>query len=323
MAPRDDFIHTYHEGGAEALSFFWREVYNNNRDEAIEFVNDPDIAFPILYSLAPELVDVHETLSIKNKLAMNHIFSVLNGDPFGFLEDVDLLDQYHYCVDCFSWMIKTGGAEMVDDHYPYVIDHACSLLLLHFKTDCLSDIIDILFYRNRTGGQRHYILSTIYNSADPKCLIYVAKYLRSDNTIDVDLAKHILNFIPDVAHTSPDESEKLVLAWLEDNHDYLIYTYESNDSHPHPVPYRVDLTAKYLGLPVEPTSGEFLYMVDEGMSEKQSEFQSLPPHIQNRISHYSLKLRRWSRGEWQKWMALPLQEQTVMLMQRGDYYPYY
>jgi len=323
MTKNNDFMNAYEQRGTEAVLTLWKERFAEDRHGAFELVNDPDIAFPILYSLAPELIGMHDQLTVKNQLAINHIFSVLNGDPFGILDDIDLFDQYHYCAECFSWMVKTGGSEMVDEKYPNVIDHACTLLLLHFKMDCLSDIVDILFYRHRNKGQRHYILSTFYNAEDPRGLIYVAKYLRSDDAADVTLAKSILSFIPEVAHTPPAQCEHIVLSWLEENRDYLVYTAENNDSHPRPVPFQIHFPAKYIGIPVETTTGNLLFPVEDTFFEKYRQFQSLSLHLQNLLSYYSLKLRRWNREEWKRWMQIPLEDQTSFIQQRGSYYDYY
>lgn len=313
----------YYSRGPNDCRQVWKNKLQEDRDAAFELINDPDISFPILYSLAPELIDLDEGLSAKNQLAMNHIFAVIKGDPFGLLDDIDLMDQYHYCVDCFSWMLKTGGYEVVDDNYSIVIDQACVILLLQLKMDCLSDVVDILFYRHRTGGQRHYILSTFYNAGNPKGLIYVAKYLRSSDPKDIALAQSILSFIPDVAYTSPSQGEDLVMAWLEDNHDYLIYTAENNDSHPYPIPYTIHHSAKYFGIPIDANTGNLLYPIDQDINDKWPAFQSLPPHLQNRLSIYSLKLRRWNRTEWREWMQIPLDAQAASIIEGRSPYDYY
>lgn len=310
-------IKRYKSRDWDGLRTTWTDLLRENGEAAFEWINDPDIAFPILYSLAPELADVHDNLTVKHQMAINHIFSVLNGDPFGIIEGMDLLDQYHYCVECFEWMIRSGGLETVDSQYPYVIDHACDLLLHHFHHDCLQDIVDILFYRNRSGGQRHYILSTFYNAANPIGLIYVAKYLRSKDAKDIAFAKSILSFIPDVVSTPPLESESRVLTWLEENRDYLIYTYETNDSHPHPEPFRIHYPAKYLGIPIDHTSGSFLYPLGESFEKRYQDFQALPLHFQKQLSAYSLQLRRTNRGLWYQWIAEPLNTQVTILQQRG------
>jgi hypothetical protein len=313
----------YYTRGARELRDGWKQLFEEDRDSALDFINDPDISFPILYSLAPELINHNESLTAKNQLAMNHIFSVIKGDPFGLLNDIDLFDQYHYCVDCFSWIVKTGGTEVVDENYSPVIDQACVYLLLHLKMDCLEDVVDILFYRNRSGGQRHYLLSAFYDAANPKGIIYVAKFLRSDDPKDVALAQSILAFIPDVAHTPPTQGEDLVLSWLEDNSDYLTYTAENNDSHPYPVPYTIHHTAKYFGIPVDAKTGNLLYPKNNETNDKWAKFQSLPQHIQNRLSVQSQKIRRWSRAEWSEWMRISVDSQAAILLEGRSPYDYY
>lgn len=305
--PLNDVFRTH---GIEEVKKIWKKWYRADPVHAVKQLNEPDLVFPVLYSLKSDLHKDDQQLSLKNRLALYHIESIINGEPFHFPMNADFFEQHHHGIHCLRWIVSTGATEKVDEHYTAVVDGACLHLLHHFNEDCLGEIVDIIFHRHRAGEERHYLLSAFYDANEPQSLLYVARYLYSNAPEDVVLAKKILGFIPGVKEARDGrESAETVAHWLESNLPYLIHTGENNDSFPHPIPYAVHTPAKYLGVPIDRRTGTPYRGMTSVERERWEQFIRLPHALQVRLAAHSERLRRWQRQKWREWMRQPLQEQ--------------
>ncbi|MCJ7691677.1 MAG: hypothetical protein MUO60_20530, partial [Clostridiaceae bacterium] len=82
-------------------------------------------------------------------------------------------------------------------------------------------------------------------------LMLIANYLYSDDPRDIKLACKLLDSVPFIdITTSRDSKDKYMdfFYWLKENYPFLYFTGESFQRTSNPIPFKIDLDAKYEGV---------------------------------------------------------------------------
>ncbi|GGE39420.1 hypothetical protein GCM10011391_17760 [Pullulanibacillus camelliae] len=307
MRQRHLFNRVFSEEGPEALRQKWIEEVSRKPKEAYEKLNDPFLDFPSLFVLKDDVKEIEE-LSIRNRIALLHIEKVLNlnltAPPILDLPMSDL-ETYDNHVQCYSWMIESGSATLLNNDFLYVIDHACTHLYHFYKEGHMAQLVELLFHRYRNSAQHHYLLQLLYDSPQCEWLLYVARYLYASPK-ERRFAQRILHFIPNVRSTSPEVAIETIEDWYEEHHQYLLFTGETNDTNHDPVPFVIHYGAKYLGKAIHCQTGQYISPLSHQEFDKAQSFAQLSLDVQERLSTTSAHYRKENRSKWREWIKQPL-----------------
>ncbi|RYL90353.1 hypothetical protein EWI07_11935 [Sporolactobacillus sp. THM7-4] len=300
----------------------WLQLFEKDRELATRLINDPQLEFPVLFSLKDDIEVRGIELNPRMQIALAHTRNVLKGAEDGFQSDSSFADQHDLVVDSLLWILRTGWNTILSTDYVQVIDQTAIQVLLTYNQDWVREMVDLIVYRYKNRSQRHYLISALLETSKPVYLIYLANYLLSDQTVESGYAHRLLAFIPEVRHSTSNKSAFLAFEnWYEENEHYLVYTGVTNDAFPGGVPYRIHFGAKYLGKAVDPGTGEPRQILLPEERDHYLAFLKLPRKIQVALSSYSVHLRKQQPNDWQSWIERPLSEQAApfrSLLHRGE-----
>ncbi|GGL62526.1 hypothetical protein [Sporolactobacillus putidus] len=300
-----------------ALQEEWTHLCQTDIKSALRLINDPKLEFPALFTLKDQLEERGAVLNPRNRIALAHIRNVLQGADLGIDTNAPFPDQHDLVVGSLLWILRTGWKNILSTDYAQVIDLTAIHILHTYHQDWTKEMIDLIFYRYKNKSQRHYLISALLETANPACLVYLANYLLSDQTVESDYARRMLSFIPEVRHTLDCKSAFFVFeTWYEENGHYLVYTGETNDAVPGGRPYRIHYSAKYLGKAVMPRNGEPIQTLLPEEKRSYLAFLKLPRKTQIALSNFSAQLRKRQPRNWRFWIAQPLNQQIGSLRER-------
>lgn len=300
-----------------ALQEEWAQLCQTDMKSALKLINDPKLEFPALFTLREHLEKRGEGLSARNRIVLAHIRNVLQGADLGIDLNAPFPDQHDLVVGSLLWVLRTGWKNILSTDYTQVIDQTAIHILHTYHHDWIKEMIDLIFYRYKNKSQRHYLISALLETANPVCLVYLANYLLSEQTVESDYARRMLSFIPEVRHALDCRAAFFVFeAWYEENGHYLVYTGETNDAAPGARPYRIHYSAKYLGKAVIPRTGEPMQTLLPEEKRNYLAFLKLPRKTQIALSRFSGQLRKQQPGNWRFWIAQPLNQQIGTLKER-------
>lgn len=301
--------HLRHEQ-PDALIEEWNKISSTDHERALTLINDPGLEFPVLYMLRDQLETRSDDLDHRTRIALSHIRNVLHGADLGITHGASFANQHDEVVGSMLWILQTGWKNIVSTDYTQVIDQTAINLLHTFHENWLKEMVDLVFYRYKNKSQRHYLISAMWETAQPICLVYMSNYLLSDQTVESNYARRMLSFIPEVRHAVDNPAALLTFeTWYEENAHYLVYTGETNDAVPGGHPYRIHYSAKYLGKTVSPLSGEPVQTLMPNEKKNYYDFIKLPLRLQTSLSAYSSLLRKQQPQIWRAWIIDPLKEQ--------------
>ncbi|CAM3250152.1 hypothetical protein [Sporolactobacillus spathodeae] len=290
----------------------WTEYIRDKPEQAFHFINDPTVEFPTVFILKDALDFRNAELDSRVKISLAHTRNILRGADIGFDADTSFLDQHDQVVDSLSWVLKSGWNSILSTDYTQVIDQTAIQLLLIYHHDVIKEMADLIMYRYKNKSQRHYLISALLESAEPRLLVYLANYLLSDQTIESDYARKMLGFIPEVRHAADSRAAFLAFeSWYETNEHYLVYTGETNDAVPGGRPFRIHYSAKYLGKSVNGKTGQPIQDMLPIEKDNYHQFIQLPDRVQVSLSAYSAQLRQLQPKTWRQWTNQPLAEQMA------------
>ncbi|WP_028975518.1 hypothetical protein [Sporolactobacillus terrae] len=304
------------------LSNEWDRINKDDPEHALAIINDPKLDFPVLYMLRDQLDTRSEALESRPRIALSQIRNILHGADLGIDQMASFANQHHQVVEAMHWMLSTGWKNIVSMDYTQIIDQTAINFLHTYHENWLKEMVDLVFYRYKNKSQRHYLISAMWETANPLCLVYLANYLLSNQSVESNYARRMLHFIPEVKHANDNASAFLAFeTWYEENAHYLVYTGETNDAVPGGRPYRIHYSAKYLGKYVSPRKGEPLQALMSNEKENYYGFVRLPVRQQINLSTYSCRLRKEQPKIWRSWIALNLNEQlqSISMPVHGRY----
>ncbi|MCO7125692.1 hypothetical protein NIE88_07905 [Sporolactobacillus shoreicorticis] len=301
----------------------WNQLCQNDQEKAFTMINDPGLEFPVLFMLRDQIETRGEELTARARIALAQIRNVLHGADLGNNHPASFADQHDEVVESMYWILNTGWKNIVSTDYTQVIDQTAINLLHTYHENWLKGMVDLVIYRYKNKSQRHYLISAMWETANPLCLVYLSNYFLSDQSVESNYARKMLAFIPEVRHSLDNQSALLAFeTWYEENAHYLVYTGETNDAVPGGRPYRIHYSAKYLGKTVSPRSGEPIQALLPNEKKNYFDFLKLPPRLQTSLSAYSIRLRKQQPKIWRSWVIQPLNEQlqSINTAAHGGYY---
>lgn len=299
--------------GIDRFKDVFKDLVNNNPNQAADLINNEKVLFPSLFILESEIRSsgLFTFLSTRNRNALEITNEVLYKDISNTRRQFSENQQDKYTV--LKWMLETGYREDgLNDQYDEVLETAAILLSRVYKDKgCLRTIEDLIFKRHRKGAFIYDLVWAFFEASDPESLFMVINRLRSPNMKDIELARKFLNFIPCIGKNyeeDPIKQYNCSLKWLNQNQRFLYYTGETYLQTTNPCRYAVSLEAKYLqkttlNIHSEPTltDEEFTYI---------DRFKRLDDESKLNLSNYSDRLFRISQYKWSKWLQNPIDVQV-------------
>ena len=225
--------------------------------------------------------------------------------------------DYPVLKGMFERGIAKQGARDKDDE---VLDRAALLLTrVHGDKTILPSIVDMIFYRNREGLFTHDLIWAFFGAKDPYSLMLIANYLGSAEEKDVFLARKLLDFVPNIDMAGGKDSRKQYiqfLSWLEENYSFLYFTGESFQRTSRPIPYVVDLEAKYLCRAVSITTGEPLIPFRSKEKHLIGYFTKLDEDHKLLLSEFSFRIHHENIYLWNSWIDKSITRQISIAKDR-------
>lgn len=304
-----------YSNGPKGLREYYRSQLRNDRAKALELINDRNLRFSTLYLLRGELYDSVEPAAL-NPLyyrALEVAGKLTDKNPKDAEKELRAADDG--TLSALRWIVRTGYTEIdPDENYKGLLENAAAMLTKTFRdTSALPEIAEMIFAENRNGGLIHELVWAFFEARSPRSLYLIANYLNSPHIEDVELARKLLCFIPDIGSppgVSGPAVYNRVMYWLQENLPFLYYTGESLHLCNSPRHYAVAWSAKYLCRPVSAENGEPLLPLNSFEKKLASGFnkRSEPARIQ--LADFSQMLHRRNVWQWNTWIRLPAEEQA-------------
>ncbi|MBU3189736.1 hypothetical protein K9O30_10890 [Clostridium bowmanii] len=186
-----------------------------------------------------------------------------------------------------------------------ILDSIATLLIKgHNDKTILPIIVDMIFFRNRKGLYNHDLIWTFFQARDPHSLMLIANYLCSDNVNDVKLACKLLDFVPSIDMNRRGSENQYVafLNWISENYPFLYFTGESFQRTSKPIPYIVELDAKYLCRRVSLYTGKPLMPYTVKEKKLLGYFNNLDEDNKMLLSTFSLRIYYENIYLWISWI---------------------
>ncbi len=306
-----DEIRIYY--GSDKLTTIFRDLVDNNVEEALKSLNQKNLQFPSFFVLHNEINNsgLDERLSTRNKFALNLINQVLSDEELDSerLQSGNTQENLAYV----RWILESGCSEDgLSDQFDQVLDTSAIILSkLYNDRSCLSTIENLIFDRYRKGSYIYDLTWVFFETLNPQNLNTLANRLRSANPKDVELAHKFLNFIPGIDSRNDDSRKQYqaALKWINRNQNFLYFTGATNQQTTEPLRYMVSLQAKYLQKPA------YSIMTEQSRALRKEEvtylenFNNLDEDIKLLLSNCSDFLCRSDRNKWGKWLHSPIEKQ--------------
>ena len=216
---------------------------------------------------------------------------------------------YPVLRDMFDRGISENGQSNDKDEF---LDSIATLLIKsHKDITILPNIVDMIFFRNRKDLYNHDLIWALFQARDPNSLMLIANYLCSDDVNDVKLACKLLDFVPSIDMSIRGSENQYVafFNWLNENYPFLYFTGESFQRTSKPIPYIVELDAKYLCRGVSLYTGKpFMpYTIKE--NDLLSYFNKLDEDNKLLLSTFSLRMYYKNIHLWRVWINHSITEQ--------------
>lgn len=297
--------------GADACKKRFQALLKDQDDRAARLLNDTRLRFATLFLLRPQIEEsrLGPQLSDRNRAALQICGKVLKeqkAPPGG----IDYSDPKIHAA--FSWMFRTGAeSDGMSNEFDEVIDLCASVLTRRYReTFILPALTGLIFRRNRKKLYLHDLIWALFQADDPNALRYIARYLRSANARDRELARLLLHLPASGESSFERESQyRKYLGWLHENSAFLYLTGESLQGSNQPEICHVDLGAKYLGKQISPRSRTPLHPLNPREEESLSCFAKAEERDRTVLSQYSKSLRSRSPAVWNRWIRLPVEKQ--------------
>ncbi len=298
--------------GSDKLTTIFRDLINNNFDEAIKSLNHRYLQFPSLFILNTEISsEIYERLNTRNKCALNFINQVLSEE--GPDSERILSESTQESFAAYKWILESGCSEDgLSEAYDEVLDRAAMVLCkVYNDQSCLRIMEALIFDRHRKGSYIYDLTWAFFESLNPQNINSLANRLRSANPKDVELARKFLNFIPDI-DSRDEDSRKLyqrALKWLSQNQNYIYYTGVTNNQTPNPSRYTVSLEAKYLHKPAYSIIQEPSRNINKEEASYLDNFINLNEDTKQLLARCSDMLYHINKYKWNKWLQSPVDKQ--------------
>lgn len=202
-------------------------------------------------------------------------------------------------------------------------DIAALLKNAHRDKTTLAIIVDKIFQKNRDGLFTHDLIWAFFQAKEPYSLMLIANYLCSEDLRDVKLARKLLNFVPQIDMMREKDSSKQYIAFryfLEENYPFLYFTGESFQRTSKPIPYIINLEAKYLYRQVSLDTGKPLIPFTERENSLLGYFNKLDEDSKILLSKFSIRIHYENIYLWESWINNNITEQLSIAKARFGVY---
>jgi hypothetical protein len=290
---------------------------------AIKIINDENLCFHCLFLLRNEIsaANVYQHLSTRNKIALSLISEVLDGESIKEELGCSICDYVGLVQSTLRWILTTGAiCDTIDEEYDKLLDAAAIMLIkVYSDKSLLPIVVDIVFKRNREGCFYNDLVWVVFESHCLDILIFIARYIASEDNRDVQLALRLLAFIPPVKLRTNEDKKKqynAIIDWIEENKMFLYYTGEGFQQSVNPRPYDISLEAKYLFKPICLESGNINAPLLKGERKQLKLFKRLDLKTRIWLSDNSYSIHKMNRGYWDKWIHMTLDMQISIACRR-------
>lgn len=302
------------DDGSENLKDFFCDLLENDKEKAVNLINDENLQFASLFILQPEI----EKYGVLAHLIPRHRKALeVTGE---------VLTRQNSNIECLSlqcredthsvlkWVIETGYFDDgLNDQYDEILEKTAILLIKIFKDETILHImVKMIFNRHKKGYFIYDLVWAFFEFRDVNSLRMIAHRLCSPNSKDVKLAKKLLNFIPGMDVKKRVDNEKLyfyTLDWINVNYSFMYYTGESFQQTSNPKHYCLSVEAKYLCKEISNDNIKLLRSLTIEESKLLDNFKILDDETKILLSNYSFLLYRQNMNMWNIWINYPVKEQ--------------
>lgn len=306
--------------GITELRNFFSTLLKNNRQEAINLINNKDLRFTSLFILKTELEESNllSNLNSRNQITFQFMNQILKKENS---VDDQFSDHNQRLYIFLKWMLETGfNDDGLNDEFDEVLDIISALLIKEFKDMSILPIIaHLIFQRNKKGTLIHDLVWAFFQSQSPQSLTLIAERLISSHPKDVELAQRLLSFVSEINMNSNEDNQKQYLSfmnWLKENSPFLSFTGESFQQCSTPVPCTVRLDSKYLCRCTWITNT----IRSDSLTYKEYKllgiFNNLDDNTKALLSKFSFMLFSENPCFWHKWIQNPIEDQVYIAKTR-------
>ncbi len=299
--------------GNHELSEYFLKLVRSDAKKAIRLINEDLLSFPSLFLLKSQInrTPISRYLNKRNKNALMLADAITSKNFWRFSNVSRIIGSDTPSI--LKWMLVTGKDESgLKSHYDEILDSCALILVKEYKDNSILPVIkEIIYDRNRKGLFDHDMIWAFFESRDPNCIMMLAEGLNSPDTIDIEISKKLLRFIPGINNNnSPENMQYLnILYWFRDNYPFLYYTGESFQQKPDPSPFEVSLPAKYLYKKVSIDNSRIENNLTPEELKAINQFNSIDEKSQLLLANYSFILHSRNTYVWYNWIHYPISEQ--------------
>lgn len=306
--------HIRRRKGIDQCKDFYRNLASEHRQNAVRLINDRRLYFASLFILQPEINELGLELNERNQTALDLCKKISAGKETSQGTEIIIQLNSEPVHRALLWMLNTGAADDgLGNEFDQAVDTAAAVLLkTHHEESVIPVIADLIFQRNRRGSYCHDLVWTFFQSRNINSLRYIAKYLRSSNTSDVQLARKLLNLPQDTesnAGTDRENEYRKYLFWLHENAPYLYFTGESLQYSNNPDLCRLDLEAKYLRKTIDSQQHKPIVPYTQEELNCLKNFDEIKEDEKSTLANYSQTLYRKNHRDWNQWIHSPVDKQ--------------
>ncbi len=300
--------------GINQCKDFYRNLANENRQNAIWLINDRRLHFASLFILQPEINELKLELNERNQTALDLCKKISAGKGTSQDAEISIQLSSEHVHRVLLWILNTGAADDgLGNEFDRIVDTAAAVLIkTHHEESIIPVIADLIFQRSRRGSYCHDLVWAFFQSRNIDSLRYIAKYLRSSNTADVQLARKLLNLPQNTELSARADRQKEYenyLLWLHENGPYLYFTGESLQYSNSPDPCRLDLEAKYLRKTIDSQHHKPIVPYTQEELTCLKSFDEAQENEKSTLADYSQALFKRNHRSWNQWIHSPVDQQ--------------
>lgn len=303
----DDFRLKY--GNNNLINYFRNMALYDSRNASV-LLNDDNLHYGTLFTLQHEIEQfgLSNHMNLRNKLALILTREIISNENKALKPDCTLSDYIQASYSSLKWMLETGiSDDGSSNEYDRVMDVTSSFLIIVYNDrTILPSVAAMIFSRHEKGLLTHDLVWTFFECKDSSCLTLIARYLKSSDPDNANLAKKLLG-LGDAR--DKDEQYEYFIDWVRENGPYLYFSGESFQQSGNPKHFTVMMGGKYLRSAVFPHTGKIIRQLSEKEKKLLSEFNSLEYKLQVLLTDYSEELHNKDKNLWNTWLTLPLEEQ--------------
>jgi hypothetical protein len=295
----------------------FRALIATDLEKALYLINHDTSPFTSLFLLRHDIekYGVMHHLNLRNRIALSITDEILIGKRDTMSSPCSFCDYIETVHSVLKWIWETGSIDDgLDNEYDQILDITAVLLIKTYKDKTiLSTMADMIFHRHMNGRFINDLVWAFFQSHDPNGLIFIANRLKSETSMEVELARKLLKFCPTVNDNSKMPEEYSAFTdWLKENNLFLHFTGESYQQSTNPIPYVVILEAKYLYKTVDLLTGKTFETFTESESFLLDVYKKLDIDTKICLANFSYRLHQRDIAAWKTWLDYPIEKQLVI-----------